>query len=422
MNTNLLKNLDFASKINQTEAISEAGKEMLAKYRAYVYANPATCGIVNGFVQEAKNFSFDAGLVNILNTVQNYINENKISWKLASACEGICNNPSTYNYIAKVGVEKVQKLLEMNETDIVSYIKAGIMKDVQYIPEFRAICKEVYNSTVNEEMHNEYTITNPISYVSINENGEQFFSVLGKAYKVSEGKVSETIVDDKNFARINALLESFRPENEGIACEYKGIHGDTAKFEINDEGLTFTKGDIKESFKDATAFREYCNMVSRTMQMNEKVNWMNATSVIAEVFEAYDSIVVIDTASLMRTANGTICAIIEGQNNVNLTVFRSVHSGTSCTNYDMMNEALKDVTRLTGIDLRTRYAERLDEELKAANSEEYANIKEALEAKKNAELKERKEKIALLAEQYKNDPAAIMLLNKAAKELSMLEA
>jgi hypothetical protein len=81
MNTNLLKNLDFASKINQTEAISEAGKEMLAKYRAYIYANPATCGIVNGFVQEAKNFSFDAGLVNILNTVQNYINENKISWK-----------------------------------------------------------------------------------------------------------------------------------------------------------------------------------------------------------------------------------------------------------------------------------------------------------------------------------------------------
>ena len=89
---------------------------MLAKYRAYVYANPATCGIVNGFVQEAKNFSFDAGLVNILNTVQNYINENKISWKLASACEGICNNPSTYNYIAKVGVEKVTALIEVRVT------------------------------------------------------------------------------------------------------------------------------------------------------------------------------------------------------------------------------------------------------------------------------------------------------------------
>ena len=107
MNIRLLKDLDFASKINQTDAVSEAGKEMLNTYRGYVYSNPVTCGIVNGFVNEAKNFSFDAGLVSILNTVQNYINENKTAWALDSACESVANSRSTYGYIGQVAIEKV---------------------------------------------------------------------------------------------------------------------------------------------------------------------------------------------------------------------------------------------------------------------------------------------------------------------------
>ena len=89
MNVKLLNNLDFASKINGTEAVTEAGKEMIKNYKAYLFTNPASCGIVNGFVQEAQKFSFDTGLASILESVLNFINENKISWQLASACESI---------------------------------------------------------------------------------------------------------------------------------------------------------------------------------------------------------------------------------------------------------------------------------------------------------------------------------------------
>ena len=165
MSTKLLTNLNFAELISKTEAITEAGKEMLKGYRGYCYANPVSCSLVNSFIAEASRYGFDTGLNNILESVNSFIKENNISWKLASACESISANNSTYNYINKIGVQQVEKLLEMNESEVVSYIKAGSLKNIQYIPEFRAICKEVYKTQVTEAQTVEYKVVNPISYV-----------------------------------------------------------------------------------------------------------------------------------------------------------------------------------------------------------------------------------------------------------------
>lgn len=421
MNIKLLKNLDFAEKINKTEAVTEAGKEMLNTYRGYVYSNPVTFGVVNGFIQEAQKFSFDTGLVSILESVLNVLNENKISWKLASACEALNNNNSSYGYIAKIGVEQVEKLLEMDEAEVVSYIKAGSLKGIQYIPEFRAICKEVYKSTVNEMRTPEYKITNPFCFVHIVENAK-YINVLGKTYKIDENKVEEASCDNMKFNRINSLLNNFSIVDENLTTEYKGTHGDTAKFVLEEGKLTFTKGEIKEEFNTPTEFRVYCNNASKIMPMYEKMNWMNATAIIAEVFENMDSIVVLDCAKVLETSTGTVCAIVEANDNVNLTVFRSINAGTSSKNYDYVVEALQNVTKVSGIDLRPMYESRIDEECKKQDPEKYNMIKEELAAQKDAKFQERKKKIAMLAEQFKNDPAKITLLNKAAKELALLES
>jgi hypothetical protein len=157
------------------------------------------------------------------------------------------------------------------------------------------------------------------------------------------------------------------------------------------------------------------------MPIHEKMNWMNATKIIADVFESMSSIVVLDCAKVLETSTGTICAIIEGKDNVNLTVFRSVNAGTSTKNYDYVVEALQNVTKISGIDLRPLYESRIDEECKSKDPEKYNMIKEELAAQKDAKFQERKKKIAMLAEQYKNDPMKITLLNKAAKELAILE-
>ena len=125
MNIRLLKDLNFTEIINGTNAVTEAGKDMLSNYRGYVYSNPVSCTVVNNFVHEASNFGFDTGLSAILESVTKFINENNISWKLASACESISNNTSSYGYLAKVGIEQVQKLLEMKENDVVSVRQKG---------------------------------------------------------------------------------------------------------------------------------------------------------------------------------------------------------------------------------------------------------------------------------------------------------
>lgn len=425
MNIKLLKNLDFASKINGTEAVTEAGKEMLQNYRGYIYSNPVTCGIVNGFIKEAAKFSFDTGLVGILESVNSFIKENNISWQLASACESINANNSSYGYLAKMGLDQVDKLLEMNESEVVSYLKAGAMKNLTFIPEFRQILKNVYASSISEVHAPNYVVSTPVSYVVVSESEDakdSYFMVLGKTYKRDkDNNVSEAAFDNPKFARINGLLSNFNKDDNSIFVEYKGTHGDIARFSINENGLEFTKGETKETFANAADFRQYCDTVSKPMAMNEKLHWMNATSAIAEVFECADNITALDNVNVLTTSTGSVVTIVEGANVV-MTVNRSLNAGTSCKSYNFMVEALNDVIKVSGIDLKGIYESRIDEDCKKADPEKYQEIKEQLAADKEAAFAARRKKIALLAEQFKNDPVKIALLNKAAKELSMLEA
>lgn len=424
MNIKLLKNLDFASKINGTEAVTEAGKEMLQGYRGYIYSNPVTCGIVNGFIKEAAKFTFDTGLVGILESVNNFIKENNISWQLASACESINANNTAYGYLAKIGLDQVDKLLEMNESEVVSYLKAGAMKNLTFIPEFRQILKNVYASTISEVHAPNYVVSTPVSYVVVSESADAkdtYFMVLGKTYKRDkDNNVCEAVCDDPKFVRVNSLLESFSKDDNSIFVEYKGTHGDIARFTINESGLEFTKGDVKENFTTVADFKQYCDTVSKPMSMNEKMNWMRTTSAIAEVFECNDAITALDNVNVLQTSTGSVCTIVEG-NNVVLTVNRSLNAGTSSKSYDFMVEALNNVIKVTGIDLKNLYEARIDEDCKKADPEKYQEIKEQLAADKEAAFAARRKKIAMLAEQFKNDPVKITLLNKAAKELAMLE-
>ena len=112
MSEKLLTNLNFAELISKNDAITEAGKEMLNGYRGYCYANPVSCSLVNGFIAEASKYGFDTGLTNILESVNSFIKENNISWKLASACESINANNSTYNYITRLEYSKFQNFLK----------------------------------------------------------------------------------------------------------------------------------------------------------------------------------------------------------------------------------------------------------------------------------------------------------------------
>jgi len=309
----------------------------------------------------------------------------------------------------------------MNESDIISYIKAGSLKNIQYIPEFRQICKEVYKTNITEHQALNYNIVNPVSYI-INDENSSTFNVYGKTFKIEDGKVTECVCDDVKFNRINGLLSNFKYDGSNLFLEYQGMRGETSKFVINeDETLTFTKGQkINETFDTPTKFMEYANMLSRTMPTNEKVRFMNTCATVNEVFESVNNIVSCDQVKFMNCNNGTQLAIVEGKDNVNLTVFHSVKAGSYSKNYDYIAEAINDVIKVTGIDLKYMFEDRINEDMKKL-SPEAKQMEEQLNETREAQYAVRKKKIALLAEQYKNDPVKIALLNKVAKDLSILE-
>ena len=122
MNIKILAEIDFQSIIGESMAQTQTGAELLNKYKSYLLVNEASCSLINSFVKEAAQHTYDNGVNDALNAVAECINANKASWALASACEAINNDKSSYNYINRNAAKQVEKLLEMDEENVV---KAG---------------------------------------------------------------------------------------------------------------------------------------------------------------------------------------------------------------------------------------------------------------------------------------------------------
>jgi len=422
MNLNLIKGLSFADKLNMTEAITESGKEFLKNYRGYLYTNPASYGLVNSFIRESTQYKYDNGIATILESVLKYVTENNISWKIATACEIIENSNSQYDYIAKEGCKTAEKLLSMNESEVVQYIKAGALKSIQYIPEFRNICKEVYGTMhVDEVRTQNYSLTSPLSYSIVKEN-ETWFAINGYSYCIKEGKVSQAACDDADFNTINSLLPNFHKVDESLVYEWQANWNEPSyKFTISENEIKLEKGEnISESFNNTIDFKQYADNFSSTLFGATKTNFMNIVMNVARVQEGFDNICEVDCAKVLECADGSIANIIEGNDNVNLTWVRSA-SGSASTDFEYMHEALDQVKAMTNVNLRASYEARINEDMKKEDPESYANINEQLQATKDAKIEERRQKIQQLAEAYKNDPTKIAILSTLSKELALLE-
>ena len=415
MTIKLIKDLNFADKLNSCEAVTESGKECLKNYRGYCYNNAATCGLVNNFIKEAQKYSYDSGVTSILESVVEFVNSNKISWKLASVCEAINNNTSSYNVLNRAGVEKVEKLLEMDETNVISYIKAGALRGVQYIPEFRAVCKEVYGNKVNENKNTlAYSVSTPVSYIIIDENKNQIVNVNGKIFRISENKVEETTCEDADFNKINAHLANMKLVGESLIYTYRPAYlANENKFTVTESNIEFTNGKVNESFTSADRFKEYCDTFTRTMiNPNESRQFMMIAGAIAEVFEAMDRIGTIDNAKLFNCANGATVAVIESAGDINVTLYNSYGNVNETNNYSVIKEALNSMKSNYGLNLENLYVKRIAEDATKSNTpvvDDFDNINIRLN------------KINELTEQFKDDPEKLLILNELTKKLKEMK-
>ena len=99
MTNKILAELEFHMILNEAMAQTQTGAELVNKYKSFLMANEATCGLVNSFVREAQACRYDNGVNAVLEQLADYINSNKTVWALATTCESIYQNNSLLFFV-----------------------------------------------------------------------------------------------------------------------------------------------------------------------------------------------------------------------------------------------------------------------------------------------------------------------------------
>lgn len=421
-----MKTFDFLAKLDFGKIIAESiasnktqtGRELLEKYSAICMKSPVSCGLVNAFLKEAQNYMYDEAVYEAVVKINKPLNENKVSWALATACESINANTSKYNYINRIAAEHVMDLLEgRNEEEVVNYIKAGALKSDMFCESIRNIVKSVYrDQTVIVETSN-YTCVHPVSYVEIVE-GKTYFALGKRVFSMDEeNNVNECFNGEAQvsakFGFINEMLNNTTYDGNGT-FSYTLKANTPIQFQISESGSIVRTVNEKEETMTVESFRENNRLFLMTINPARRNEVARVLEGLACLAENFDSVVLVEEVSFFTTSRGKQFMIIEGANGINFTV--PGRNGFT-KNYTSIVEALNDIKSIVKLDLTNLYEERINAEFEAKSAAEQAEVTESLE---QASIQERREKIAMLTEAYKNDPATLAVLSRVALELNEL--
>lgn len=415
MISKILVNLDFASLISEAYAQTQTGAEVINKYKAHVMSNESSCALVNNFIREASQCRYDNGVNETLGVVADYINANKTSWALASAVESINANNKSYNYINRNAAKQVSTLLEMEEEDVVKYIKAGALKNVMFCEAFRTIAKQVFKETPMVEATAEYTKVTPVSMVE-NVGDGICFQVSGQLYKMDDDKnVQEALWNEvsNTFKTVSQLLESNMTvvDNHSIV-----VKSQVGTYTISEAGKVVREG--KEGKKEMTInqLREHNRLVIMSTNPRQKNNVAQVLEAIALACENYDSIVNMDNVAIYLTKNDKF-VVIESNNKLYATSLMSNRTAKWTINENAI-DAISFIKSKTNVSLSDQYQSVIENAVAVADEEEKGRIEEEL---KSTEQQSYKERIETLTEKFKNDPVKLAVLSKLAQELSEIE-
>lgn len=358
MNQNL-KELDFSTLVMNSEAITESGKNFLNRYKNYCYNNVVNHAVVNAFVNEARQFGFDKNVQALACVINSRINENKTGWALASVCESINANNSVYNNMNRRGAEIVEKVLEgKSEKEIVESIKAGELQGATFIPQVSAICKSVFNNTINENyVTSNFRAFTPISFVQLNEDGSREFNVYGVTFNVSEGGIQITKNHDKLFNEVNYLIAEMNV-NDDVLDYTTNLGGRNVTFKISENAIEMVDNTVSTSFDNVANFTEAIENRSRKAIMNvtESYKLQNAASAVTKVFENMSNIYKLDNVKLFNGNINQIVGVIENNGEYNVTLFNGFGHINETNSYGNLNEMLTDIRVNYGMDLKEIFA------------------------------------------------------------------
>ena len=411
MNIKILADIDFQSIIGESMAQTQTGAELLNKYKSYLLVNEASCALINSFVKEAVHHTYDNGVHEALSAVSEYINSNKASWALATACEGIQNDRSSYNYINRNAAKQVEQLLEMDEENVVRYVKNGALKNVMFCEAFRNIAKQIFKETPMVESTADYTVYHPVSFVESVGDG-LCFSVSGKLFKVDDDKnITECTWDEvsNTFRTITSILESKDSVIDGHSISVKAGN---ATYVISEANKV-----IREGKEMSTAeLREHNRLVLMTANPRHRNQFAALLEGIALISENYDRIANMDNVCIYETNNDKFL-VIESSDKLYATLLASRRHPMWTINENAV-DTLTFIKAKTNVSLSECYKDIVKNHIEKVSEQEQENIKNELHEQKVNSFKER---IEILTEKFKNDPTKLAVLSKCAQDLMNAE-
>ena len=411
MNIRILAELDFQSILGESMAQTQTGAELLSKYNSYLLVNEASCALVNSFVKEAAQHTYDNGVNEALTQVADYIADNKASWALATACESINADTRSHNYINRNAAKQVEKLLEMDETNVVKYVKNGALKNVMFCEAFRNIAKQIFKETPMVEAAADYVVKTPVSFVESVGDG-LCFAVEGKIYKIDDDKnITESNSNEvsNTFRTISTILESSNTTIDGHSIN---VIAGNATYTIFEENKVVREG------KEMTVaeLREHNRLVLMTANPRFKNQLAGLLEGIALIAENYGRIANMDNVAIYSTKNDKFI-VIEGSDRLYVSLLASNRHPQWTINENAV-DALSFIKAKTNVNISERYSEMVQNHIEEVSEKEQETIKQEL---KEAEMQSYRERIEALTEKFKNDPTKLAVLSSIAQELATAE-
>lgn len=404
----ILAEMDFGAIIGESSAQTSTGSDLLNKYKSHLMSNESTCGLVNNFIREASNHRYDNGVNAVLEHVADFIQCNKTVWALSTACESIMANSSSYNYLNRNAAKQVEKLLEMEEDEVIKYIKAGALKNVMFCESFRNIAKQVFKDTPIVEATAEYTVAHPVSMVE-NVGDGVCFEVCGQVYKMDDDKnilESSWTEVSNTFKTISQLLESNMVTVDQTMITVKV---NETEYQIKEEGKVTRIGKDNTLELTTEQLRENSRLMVMTTNARFRNQMAHVLEAIALMTENFSHIVNMDNVSIYST-NRDRFLVIEGAN-----MYATSLTNQKWTINENVVDALSFIKSKTNVSLSECYKEMIETYVETATIEE----KEQLEADMKAqEIQSYKDRIAALTEKFKNDPTKLAVLSKLAQEVN----
>lgn len=353
--TSLLERLHLRERFEQIHPTTMEGKAILQKYDSIFERYGDTVSGFHNFLLEASNSNDDI-LKTFAKVQSNNISLNcPKSWHFGLIMEQLQHSGNPIN---EATYDDLKYLLTYNESDLCEAIARGAFKKNMQVGGLRNIYESITGETSARKLLEGNVMFSPISYVEIRD-GKKYFMVEGKVYEDDGEELhQDATAPSPQFTATNTVIQKvpYNPDVDGFVCNFL-----PAAVNVTSGGDIFKD---KESW-DVQAVEQMVKqeLEDENIPQEQKIQEARKFDDFKMLYESLPSCVRMDNITAVKNIiSGKSAYLFEGKHYYILT---SQGIAARCRT---LNEAVSIFTKMTGVNLRGRFAHQLNEELKARTS------------------------------------------------------